>query len=275
MTKIVASKQHQALKQEYSTELLERTRAGQSRQLSEFLDNHLKGNATVLLEEKIGQLEQKLERDISDISCFGGVKRAIQEYSSRGPESGPISRLQAKCKILNNHLDYQRMVFEELDLITQQSIHRKYTVVEASLWNQYYQELSEAKQSEPAFDDTFLDEEEGEDDHLEIVEELKLEEEIQEMLKITYTTIKNIEELQLKNEMEKISSVLQEKLDIYIADVDKELELVFKHIDSVSQLSLDASARNAEAFEIISQIERINIDLDALSGQLEGGLVGF
>lgn len=274
MTKTINEKL-KALKQEYSVELLDRTRAGQSKQLSDFLENHLKGNATVLLDEKINKLQQRLEQDIFVISSYGGAKTRLDEsHACSAVKASSVlvgAKLQEKCKILDNHLKYQRLIFDELQSITEETIHRKYALVEAQMWNQYYKELISAQQSVPAFDDTFLDEEDG--DCCDIIDDLKQEEEIQEMLKITYASIKNVEELRLRDEMDKLSSALQKELDEFIADVDNELELVFKNIDSVSLASQHITARNFEASEIISQIDEVNADLKGLSDQLESGLV--
>ena len=267
------------LKSEFSVELLDRMKGAQSRALQDLLETHLQENLKVLISEKMEKLEKLISLEISQVTVAATIGSVPES------ESVPNSKSQANSSALNEYqkdlTNYLKKIYEEihsmleirttaifeLEQLHLQKAKRIFASFEAELWTEYYQELSEARKNQTAFDDALVDS--SEDD----LPCLELEDEVQSMLKSTQKNIEEIERLKVKKSIFEVDNVFREKIREFISGLDGALENLFNQLDIISQVSAEASQKRKRASQVIIQVEGIKNYLESLTSEFTIGLV--
>lgn len=269
MTKTIAEL-NQSLESQYSAELLERSVNSKRKQLHDMLENQLHGNIKVLIDEKIAKMEQKLDSAISVslVQLAGGA--AFVYEASEIHKSGKVLDMRLKeIKSASENvlllLETREVVAKELTALNTQIAHRLYASFEASVWKEYYQDLSCLQSDQDLdYDDDLVD-----DDDLG---SLRVEEEVQELLNDTHSSIIQVEHKKLILKLCTVDSVFEEMVTACIKKLDAELDITFKQIDIVSNLSADSRKRNKESMKTLLHVEQLNTSLSDLSNDLQEGL---
>ena len=274
------------LKSEFSVELLDRMKGAQSRALQDLLETHLQENLKVLISEKMEKLEKLISLEISQVTVAATIGSLAATIGSvPESESVPNSKSQANSSALNEYqkdlTNYLKKIYEEihsmleirttaifdLEQLHLQKAKRIFASFEAELWTEYYQELSEARKNQTAFDDALVDS--SEDD----LPCLELEDEVQSMLKSTQKNIEEIERLKVKKSIFEVDNVFREKIREFISGLDGALENLFNQLDIISQVSAEASQKRKRASQVIIQVEGIKNYLESLTSEFTIGLV--